>query len=143
MPRLHFDERIANARKRFKSLKSAGLIGGHNPASASIRLVEAEIWPLLDSGREAADLFLRDAVRNDIRRRLSVLQLEFSKDILGTSVQAVSAGVLGELGEIPEGIRNDGRMSTQEHPSAEDIARYHAVGSLLADLWLERTRHAR
>ena len=110
LPRLHFDERIANARKRFKSLKSAGLIGGHNPASASIRLVEAEIWPLLDSGREAADLFLRDAVRNDIRRRLSVLQLEFSKDILGTSVQAVSAGVLGELGEIPEGIRNDGRM---------------------------------
>ena len=108
LPRLHFDEGIANARKRFKSLKSAGLIGGTTPRSHPSgwwrRRSAIGFW------QGGCDLFLRDSVRNDIRRKLNVLQLEFSKDILGTSVQAVSAGVLGELGEIPEGTRNDGRL---------------------------------
>ena len=48
LPVLHFDERLKNARTRFRTLKSAGLIGGHNPAIASSRLVKAL------TGREAS-----------------------------------------------------------------------------------------
>ena len=73
-----------------------GVIGGFNTVLASSRIVQAKLWPILNTGRVLLDLFESKFTRERCNR--DTFRLMVAKRILGVSKRAPSEGVLAELG---------------------------------------------
>jgi hypothetical protein len=98
----HFDLKLKSATKAFYALRGAGLLG---PVWLTARVVEATLWPIIDSGRAAT--FALATVTATAMRKLLTFFMKVAKTVLGVSKRACSDAVLAELGWLTDALRAD------------------------------------
>lgn len=106
----HFDERVKPARATFNTLRTAGLVGGHNNIKVSAEIVALHVWPNLDSGRVATTVYSEAKDSVAIRLMLDTFQHEIACAILNIARSASSDAVLAELGWLSDILRSDIRI---------------------------------
>ena len=101
----HYKVKVKAVQMRRNALREEGLLGGSNVPAAGVELVQMILWPILDSGRPAADISGRGY--SALRQSLARLQIDTLREVLNVSGRAPINGVLGETGCLPDDRRED------------------------------------
>jgi hypothetical protein len=100
----HLTAKLKSASRSFNMVRAAGLLGGDMCIQQSAHIATTVIWPSLDSGRVAVNLFGQPESQ---RKLFDDFRLKVGRHILSVSKGAPHAGILGELGWIPDIIQGD------------------------------------
>lgn len=101
----HFQEKLAYAKKKVNALRAAGLIGGSHPPAAELVVVNAVVWPALDSGRIATNISGSGYL--GLKTRLLRFQMATLREILNLSSKAPVYAVVGELAIMLDTFREE------------------------------------
>jgi hypothetical protein len=100
----HIKQKFTNATSALKMIKGAGLIGGDNSIQRSAMVVRAKVWPVMNSGKIALDIFNQPRSHREYFDKLQILS---AREILEVSNSAPIAGLLGELGWMSTNFHDD------------------------------------
>jgi hypothetical protein len=98
----HYKARVQKARNALWSLRSSRLIGGELSGSITSLIINSMITPITDSGRAVASHFPGESKHS---MEIADFQIYTARTALGVTAHSSRAGVLPELGWIPDHLR--------------------------------------